>query len=276
MALIDYETQYNARAQVPEHPAIIEGWAHDAAAYREVARCELGIRYDIAPRCTFDLFHPDTPQENAPIAVFIHGGYWQALDGSYHSHHARGLNRRGLMVAVPSYDLCPQVHIGDIIEEIRALCIHLWENYRRPLVLCGHSAGGHLTAAAMATDWPGRHIPARLVIAGYAISGLFDLIPLVGTSINTTIGMTESEAGKASPIGMGAPGNTCFTAAVGSDETDEFFRQSRVICDLWQRGGTRTRLDMIEGANHFTVVAPLGDPNSEMVAAIARMAGLPE
>ena len=275
MALIDYETEYNNRKRVPEHPEIIAGWARDAAAYRAEAHCELGLRYDIAPRCTYDLFHPETPHPNAPIAVFVHGGYWRTLDGAHHSHLARGLNRRGLMVAVPNYDLCPQVRIGDIIEEIRVFCAHLWETFHRPLVLYGHSAGGHLTAAAMATDWPGRHIPARLVIAGYAISGLYDLIPLVGTSINDAVRMTESEASKASPISMGAPGGTLLTAVVGSDESDEFFRQSRVIRDLWQRGGTTTRLDMVEGANHFTVVAPLVDPGSQMVADIAAMAGLP-
>ncbi|PLX39096.1 MAG: alpha/beta hydrolase [Hyphomicrobiales bacterium] len=274
MVFIDYEAQYNNRKRVPDHPEIIAGWARDAASYRETARCETGVRYDIATRCTYDIFHPDAVAPNAPLAVFIHGGYWQALDSSFFSHMARGLNARGMTVVVANYDLCPQVRIGDIIEQIRVLCAFLWESFRKPLLLYGHSAGGHLTAATMSTDWPARGLPYRLVPAGYAISGLFDLVPLVGTSINDAMGMTQSEAIKASPLAMGVPGGTSLTAAVGSAESEEFIRQSRVIVDFWARGGASTKLELIKDANHFTVIAPLADPQSSMVDEIVRIAGL--
>ena len=110
---VDYEAEYNNRARVPENPAIIAGWSRDAKAYREAhqARHKV-ISYGAGERNRIDLFSGDGA---GPIVVFIHGGYWQALDGSFFSHLAGGLNAHGIDVAVPSYDLCPAVSIAEII-----------------------------------------------------------------------------------------------------------------------------------------------------------------
>ncbi len=114
---IDYEVEYNNRARVPGHPADIAGWARDAKVYREANPGWRVIRYGSGNRHTID-FSPST--HNGPIVVFIHGGYWQALDSSFFSHLAGGLNAHGISVAIPSYDLCPNVSVGDIIEQMRA------------------------------------------------------------------------------------------------------------------------------------------------------------
>ena len=162
--MADYETEYNNRARVPEHPAIIAGWAHDAAAYREAASCELGVSYGPSARQYYDLFRP-TDMAARALAVFFHGGYWQALDPSFFSHMARGLNQRGVAVAVVGYNLCPVVTIADIIGETRYACAMLHQRFGLPLVCYGHSAGGHLAACMLATEsqspffWPA---PSRL------------------------------------------------------------------------------------------------------------------
>ena len=147
---VDYETEYNNRARVPENPAIIAGWSRDAKAYREAhqARHKV-ISYGAGERNRIDLFSGDGA---GPIVVFIHGGYWQALDGSFFSHLAGGLNAHGIDVAVPSYDLCPAVSIAEIIGEMRTASREL-AKLGRPLVVSGHSAGGHLAACMLATDW---------------------------------------------------------------------------------------------------------------------------
>src|SRR6201999_1005849 len=111
----DYEVEYNNRARVPENPALMAGWARDAAAYRAV-HPPRQIAYGTGPRNTIDLFSGDG---QGPIVAFIHGGYWQALDGSSFSHCARGLNNHGISVAVPTYALCPAVTVADIIAQIR-------------------------------------------------------------------------------------------------------------------------------------------------------------
>ena len=198
-AEIDYEVEYNNRARVPEHPALIAGWARDAQAYRESQRRAFHtISYGPNARHTIDIF----PARNqGAMVVFIHGGYWQALDGSFFSHLAAGLNAHGVSVAIPSYDLCPQVSIDDIIAQMRMAARELARLGRR-LVVSGHSAGGHLAACLMATDWRSVDpaLPQNLVKAAYTISGLFDLGPLVKTSINNALGLDEVLARHASPL----------------------------------------------------------------------------
>ena len=108
--------------------------------------------------------------------------------------------------------------------------------------------------------------------AGLAISGLFDLQPLLETSINEKLGLNRKEAIDASPVTLPAPVGTHLTAAVGGGESNEFIRQSRVIADLWQRGGVDTELDIRGQDNHFTVIAPLADPDSDLTAKLVAMA----
>lgn len=267
---LDYEAEYNNRARVPEHPAIIAGWARDAASYRD-RNPPAALAYGQAERNRIDLFEP-TAGEPAPRTVlFIHGGYWQGLDRSLFSHLARGLNARGVAVAIPSYSLCPQVRVGDIVDEMRAAVRALAS---RGLVAAGHSAGGHLAACLLATDWRSLDagLPPRPVPAAYAISGLFDLRPLVPTSINGPLGLDEAEAERLSPLGWPAPSGLSLDVVVGGEESGEYHRQSRTVAERWGAAGVRTRFEAVEGANHFTVVAPLADPDSGMVARLAALA----
>src|ERR1700754_3749293 len=173
---IDYEVEYNNRARVPENPSLIAGWARDAAAYRERETPRV-IAYGPGTRNSIDFFPGD--QEGA-IVAFIHGGYWQALDGPFFSHLAGGLNAHGISVAIPSYDLCPDVSVGEVVEQMRMASREL-ARLAPSQVISGHSAGGHLAACMLATDWPAydASLPKDLVNAAYTISGLFDLRPLV-------------------------------------------------------------------------------------------------
>lgn len=269
---VDYETEYNNRARVPENPGIIAGWSRDAKAYREAHQTRHKvIAYGAGERNRIDLFSGDGA---GPIVVFIHGGYWQALDGSFFSHLAGGLNAHGIDVAVPSYDLCPTVSIAEIIAEIRTASREL-ARLGRPLVVSGHSAGGHLAASMLATDWRALEasLPEAHVTAAYAISGLFDLRPLVGTSINTALRLDEASARAASPMFWKSPTRGTLDAVVGANESAEYFRQSRTIADVWDAAGIATRFGTIPDANHFTVVAPLADPNSPMTLRLKQLAG---
>ncbi len=273
MTDLDYEDEYNNRARVPEHPQIIAGWKNDAAAFRQIAKSELDIGYGPSPRTNYDLFLPEASLDQAPaVALFIHGGYWQALEGKIFSHLAAGPLGHGLPVAVASYDLCPDVRIGDIVEEIRKLSEALWHRFRRPVVAYGHSAGGHLTAALLATNWQERNLPPLLVAGGLAISGLFDLAPLVATSINDKLGLDPAEALAQSPATMAPPSGARLTAAVGGAESSEYHRQSKLIVDIWGQGGVETKLDIRGQDNHFTVIAPLADPASDLTLELMRLA----
>jgi arylformamidase len=273
---VDYEVEYNNRARVPENPELMAGWASDAAAYRE-QRAPRRIAYGPGPRHVVDLFAGEgqnKAQSDAPLVVFIHGGYWQALDGSWFSHMARGLNAHGIGVAVPTYDLCPQVSVADIIMQMREAMRELAELSGR-LIVSGHSAGGHLAACMLATDWKAydASLPPQLVQAAYAISGLFDLPPLIPTSINKALGLDEASARAASPLFWQPPTHGCLDAVVGEAESAEYHRQSRSIVEVWGEGGIATQFGTVPAANHFTAIAPLADPASPMTLRLKELAG---
>jgi arylformamidase len=266
---VDYEVEYNNRARVPENPTLIAGWATDAAAYR-AEHAPRSLSYGPGARNRIDFFAGDG---KGPIVVFIHGGYWQALDISFFSHLAAGLNAHGIDVALPGYDLCPEVTVEEIIKQMRIASREL-ARPGRPLVISGHSAGGHLAACMLATDWPAfdASLPADLVTAAYTISGLFDLGPLVDTSINKAVRLDQRTAKAVSPLFWQAPSRGSLDALVGGNESAEYFRQSQTIVDVWGKAGLATRFGTVPDANHFTAIAPLADPASPMVSRLRELA----
>ena len=277
---IDYEVEYNNRARVPEHPQIFERWARDGTAYRGEAsregRAEIGLKYGPSARQTIDLFKPRGGQNDSggPLALFIHGGYWRSLEPSSFSQMARGMNAHGVIVAVSGYDLAPQVSIGKIIEQTQAACVFLWKRLRRRIVVSGHSAGGHLAACMVATDWKSLDAaaPADLAPAGYAISGLYDLAPLLHLATNTDFKLDAAEARRISPLFWPVTHGHVLDAVVGGDESLEFLRQSKSIADGWREKGIETRYEAVPGMNHFTICDPLTDPNSAMTKRLVDLA----
>ena len=264
---MDLDAEYDNRARVADSAAIIARWAQDAAAFRDAWPCaEPGIPYGAGERERLDLFLPEG-DPHAPLAVFIHGGYWQALDRSWASHCARGLVMAGVAVAVPSYDLCPHVPLARIVEQMRNAVGLLHRRTGQRMLAIGHSAGGHLAAMLMATDWAARGLPERLVPSAIPISGVFELEPLRPTRIGQGLQLTEAEAQALSPRNLPSPGGALH-CVVGDAESTEFLRQTRDFAAAW--GGSH---ESLPGANHFTVLDPMADPASPLVARARAMAG---
>ncbi len=269
MAAIDLEAEYNNRARVPDHPAVMAMWRETAEAARAAHPYET-VAYGPGEREAMDLFEA-APRDvgGAPVAMFIHGGYWQALDRSWFSGVAPALLAQGVSVAIPSYDLCPAVSLSRIVGQMRAAADLLRARTgKRPMVF-GHSAGGHMAACLLSE---GRASGA------VAISGVFDLAPLIPTSLNVALGLEPLGAAALSPIHWpapngGAPGGTVLDCVVGGDESPEFIRQSRDMAVVWAAKGAETRFEALEGLNHFTVLDPLFDAGSGLVRRIAELAG---
>ena len=274
---VDYEAEYNNRARVPDHPEIFARWEREAAAYRERMKAEenaeLGLAYGPSPRQTIDIFRPRGGGAG-PLALFIHGGYWRSLEPSQFSQMARGMNAHGVTVAVSGYDLCPQVSIGDIIRQTQQACLLVWKRLGRRIMVSGHSAGGHLAACMMATDWKklDADAPADLVPTGYAISGLFDLEPLTHLATNADFKLDAAEARRISPLFWPVAKGRVLDAVVGGIESSEFLRQSKIIADGWREKGVETRYEAIPGMNHFTVCDPMTDPTSAMTKRLVELA----
>jgi arylformamidase len=272
MTAIDLEAEYKAILRVPEFPAILARWQAASAAERQAARTELDQPYGSGERQRYDLFH--TGDRTAPLVVFIHGGYWQMGQRQDCGFLARAFNAAGIDVAFPSYSLCPTVSVMQIIDELRRCLVALWTRTKQHPVVIGHSAGGHLTAAMLATDWSTvPDVPADLVRAGCAISGVFELAPLIATSINAAARLDHEAAAAASPLFWPPPPNgRTLVAAVGSDESSEFHRQSRTMAETWAKAGLETEYLSVPGANHFTIVEELAKPDSALFGRVASLA----
>jgi arylformamidase len=260
----DLESQYNNRARVPDHPAVMQRW-RDAAAAARAAHPPQVIAYGRGDREAMDLF---SAGEDAPVAVFLHGGYWQALDKDWFSGIAPAFLAHGVSLAIPSYDLCPAVRLGAILRQVRSAVEAIRARTGDRPVVFGHSAGGHM-AACMLSE--GR------ASAAVALSGVFDLRPLIPTSLNTALDLDEREAAALSPIfwpvpNGSTPGGTVLDCVVGADESPEFLRQSRMMADLWGAQGVETRYEALPGLNHFTVLDPLFDADSGMVKRVVTLA----
>lgn len=262
----DNSAAYNNRAAVADFPSIVAQWQRDAAAFRdkmaEEGRAELDIRFGPSERQYIDLF--TSKEADAPLALFIHGGYWRALSPKEHSHLARGLTGNGVSVAIAGYDLAPQVSIAQIVEQMRAAVLFLWQRFGKRIMVYGHSAGGHLAACMMATDWTKAGAPADLIPAGYAVSGVYDLAGLINTDMNADFKLDEASARASSPLFWPAPKGRVLDIVVGADELPEFIRLSHVMADTWGAAGVDTRYEQVPNTHHFNVVAPLADPLSAM------------
>jgi arylformamidase len=270
---IDYEAEYNNRRRVPEYPEIAERWALLANAYRLAGDAEMDQPYGTRERQRYDLFHA-ADKATAPLVVYIHGGYWQRGDRKDYSFVARELNAAGITVAIPSYALCPAVSVMEITHEIQLCLAALWKKLERRPVVIGHSAGGHLTAEVLARDFSGfSGVPNDLVRSGCAISGVFDLEPLIGTSLNEALGLKKGIARAASPLFRPPPPKgKHLIAAVGGEESAEFLRQAREIAEGWSKVGVKAESEVIAGANHFTIVDELVRPGSALLGRIVAMA----
>ena len=266
-----FERHYNVRAAIPEHPAIFAAWKARSEAFRKRAGGILDVAYGPSAAEALDLFPAGV--RGAPLHLFIHGGYWQALDKADSSFVAEAFVEAGVTVAVANYALCPAVTIEAIVEQMRRALLWLWwhageyDGDAQRIQVSGHSAGGHLVGMLMATDWPGLDdkAPRRLIKSGVAISGLFDLGPLVQTTINDKVGMDAATAGRLSPLFLDpAAPESPLLLAVGGLESEGFHGQSDALAAAWRAKGVTVNRLTLPGRHHLSAVEALADPTTDL------------
>ncbi|WP_051356882.1 alpha/beta hydrolase [Azorhizobium doebereinerae] len=275
---MDYETEYDNRARVPNHPDIVADWIARSARLRgDVPAADLGIPYGPSGRQVLDILWPDTHRQ-APVVLFFHGGYWQRQHPREVSFVAQGCLAHGVAVALAGYDLAPHVPVGNIIAQARGAAVCLHHRIKRRMVVSGHSAGGHLAAALTATRWHDIDVRGAddMVTAGLGLSGVYELEPLVSTRLNEALRLNDAEARRLSPAFWPVPAGRTFSAYVGAEESAEFRRQSRDLAAAWTAQGVAADSVEVPGANHFTIVNELADPASPMVARLVALANAAE
>ncbi len=255
----------NLRA-VPEAPAIIAGWADASARLRASRPDGLDLPYGGGERERWDLF--PAADRGAPCLVFIHGGYWQRNSRESFACLAEGALAAGWSAALPGYTLAPEASLSRIADEIRRALDWLaaegpGRGIAGPVVLSGWSAGGHLTALLCG------HPAVR---AALAVSGIFDLEPIRGTTLNEKLSLTEEEIARLSPIRL-APPATPLAVAYGTGELPELQRQSRDFHARRVAAGGPGPLVPVEGKNHFDIMEELRAADGKLFAAAAGLLG---
>jgi arylformamidase len=271
--------QYNNRALVPDYARHLAQWAEASALSRSQSDCRLDLPYGDGAAEKLDVFMP--PRPGAPVLVFVHGGYWRALDKCDFSFVAPAFTQAGAMVVVPNYALCPAVSVEHIsLQLVRALQ-WVWHNAAsyggdpQRIVVAGHSAGGHLAAMLLSCRWKqvAEELPAQLVGGALSVSGLFDMEPLRHTPfLQTDLQLTPASVRRLSPAFFPRPKGKLY-ATVGGAESSEFLRQNQLIRDVW--GPTAVPVcETLPGRNHFTVLESLVDPAGRLHELGLRLLGL--
>lgn len=254
--MADADRDYANSEFIAGADAIAARWLVDAAAYRAAlgARSVLDQPYGQGARQRFDLFRPAGAVRG--LLVFVHGGYWKARDRGDWSHLAAGANARGWAVVMPSYTLAPEARIGVMVGEVaravsRAVALVA---PRGPVVVAGHSAGGHLAARLACAD---QSAPVARVVP---ISPLAELAPLVPSQMNETLRLDPAEVAAESPARRARRADVGVHVWVGGQERPAFLWQARVLSEAWNCPWT-----VAAGRHHFDVIDDLADPASALV-----------
>ena len=274
----EIDRQYDVEASVPDFGAYARQFLVNSERVRDRLKPRLDVPYGPTAAEHMDIFRAG--RADAPVHMFIHGGYWHSLSSKEFSLVAEGLVAAGVTVAVVNYELCPKVTVTEITRQNRAAVAWLYRNAaafggnRERIHVSGHSAGGHLTAMLMATDWPGEYgLPADVVKGGCAISGLFDLAPFPHSWLQPKLRLTAEEVERMSPINHIPERAGPLLVTLGGDESEEFHRQSREFLAAWRAKGLDGRSIDLPGRNHFTVLEEYADPNGPLLGAILAQMG---
>jgi arylformamidase len=263
-----HDAQYNNRARIPEHPEILAHWAEASAIALAGSTGMQTHAYGPHETEVLDLYPALGVTSPSPVLVYLHGGYWRALGRRDQAFIAPPFAAAGSVVVVPDYALCPAVTIGHIVDQLRRAigwvhrhaAAHGGDPSR--IVVAGHSAGGHLAAMLLATDWPAQPaaLPRGVVRHALALSGIFDLEPLRHAPfLSADLRLDAPTAAALSPARLPPPaaGHTLL-ALVGAGESEEFLRQNRLIADRWGPAAVPV-CETVPECNHMDVLHTLAD-----------------
>ena len=266
----EIDREYNAGASVSGSADLTAAWTKRSEVTRHRLGCRIGVPYGPTRAERVDIFPAG---EGAPVHIFIHGGYWRRFAAADFSFVAEALVAAGTTAVIVDYALCPVVTIDEIVRQVRAAIAWTWTNAstfegdRDRITLSGHSAGGHLTARALATDWPGDYdLPPGIIKKALAISGLFDLAPFPYSWLQPSLQLSWEQVLRQSPIRCLPDTSPPLAIAVGAAELAEFRRQASTFHALRaERGLPGIHLE-VSGCNHFTVLTMLADRTGGLAA----------
>ena len=266
-AALDAAYNNTAAVGIPKRDQYVGGWSARSDALRKTQEAKVDLRYGSGPRQRLDVF--PCGQAGAPTLAYIHGGYWQMNDKEPYAFLGEALLPAGFNLALIEYTLAPEARLDRIVAEVRAAVAWVIEHAAEHggdsgrVFVAGHSAGGHLTAAAMSEP--------RLA-GGIAISGIYDLEPIRLNYLNDKLRLDEEEATRNSPI-LHLPSRAApLVVTVGLGELPELIRQSEEYWAAWQRKGLPGQYLPLPGHDHFSILEELARPSGRLFLALEGLA----
>lgn len=276
----ELERQFNPRAYTPNFEDIVNVGFERSAAYRDAAK---NPRYDVpyGPDDTekLDLFLPDAPN-GAPVEMYIHGGFWRSREKGDFSYIGGPIVEAGGIAAIVDYALCPAVTLDEIVRQMRACVVWLHGNIAEyggdpnRIHVTGHSAGGHLAAMLLATDWTALGVPADVLKSVVPISGVFEIEPVMSTSVQEAVQLTPEIAERNSPVFLPAKSQPAVTVTVGTSESEEFRRQSKAYAETLKAQGLAVDYFEMPDQNHFSILTESTNPGNRLTETRLRLMGL--
>ncbi|MEO7057441.1 MAG: alpha/beta hydrolase [Caldimonas sp.] len=276
----EIDAQYDVEQSVADFSVYARHFTDESRIARHRLRCVLDVPYGPTRAETLDIFPAEV--RDAPVFVFIHGGYWRMLSSKEFSCVALGLAALGITTVVVDYALAPKVSVDEITRQMRAAVAWVLRRIDRHggdpsrVAVGGHSAGAHLTAMCLQTPWREDYGLASddPIVAGVLVSGLYDLEPLRYSLMQPMIQLDDGVIGRQSPMFSVRPCKTPVLVTWGSEEPDEFRRQSDDFNAAWQLAGNRSKRAPIAGADHFTAIYGFEDPKSVLCQWVAQALGV--
>ncbi|MYC24579.1 MAG: alpha/beta hydrolase [Gammaproteobacteria bacterium] len=267
MSKVDWDDAFSNAAYIADGSTYPDRWRRNATVFIKTQKyVELDTPYGEHPRQKYDRFLPSTKPKG--LVVFIHGGYWLDFDKSYWSHLAQGCCEQGWTVAIPSYVLAPAVKISEITKMIAQAIETCSKQLDGPIVLAGHSAGGHLVTRMICESSPLEDNVKSRITRIVSISGVHDLRNLIHTRMNEQLRLSIDEAVAESPALQTPIASANVTCWVGSKERPEFLSQANQLRDAWQNRVSNIQVIIEPNRHHFDVIASMSDPNSPLTIAL--------
>ena len=274
----ELEYQFNPRVSVPEYPQLARKRSDESREVRATHKSWLNVSYGRSPREVLDIYPAGQPA--SPVLVYIHGGYWRSGSKDDNCNFVPAFTQHGASVALLEYDLCPNVTVTDIVRQTRAAIAWAYRNILRyngdpsKLYVSGHSAGGHLTAMALAHDWEKEGLPGNIIKGAVASSGVYDLDMVTHVSANEQIRMTPEIARENNPFLHPTLAVCPLLVTVGGAEPEGWKQMSKDYFQFCRDHGAVCEYLEVPGANHYTMSDHLADATSPLTQAIFRQMGL--
>jgi arylformamidase len=266
----DWDSAYANGVNIPGGDRWPQAWVEPAKLARDLlvsaGRAQLDLAYGNGERNRFDLFMPEG--EPRGLVVFVHGGFWMRLDKRFWSHLAAGPLAHGYAVAMPSYTLTPDIRVAGITREVGHAIDAAAKLVPGPILLVGHSAGGHLVSRMISETSPLDEALRKRIRHTVSVSGLHDLRPILRLSMNDTIRVDDTEAQSESPALLRPMDGARLTCWVGGAERSEFVRQNALLASIWTGLGAATATVVEPDRHHFNILDGLMDARHPLTLAL--------